>query len=164
MIDLVAVDYHVRQLHARFVDAVWRQDADGFSGCFARDAVWKIAGMEMTGRAEIADGCRRLLGRCEHIRLIVGQPILSVGEDGVLTSRVYVTEMTRLDTATQVIVFGAYFDHYVEEDGGWRFARRHWSFHYRGPFAIGEYNPYPDYGPPPGMPALDEPTYVRPQA
>ena len=47
MNDLIAADVGIRQLHARFADAVWRQDDAEFSGCFASDGLWKIAGMEI---------------------------------------------------------------------------------------------------------------------
>jgi SnoaL-like domain len=65
--DFISADCGIRQLHARFADSVWRQDADEFSGCFGNDGEWKIAGMVMRGRTEIADACVRMLGRCSHI-------------------------------------------------------------------------------------------------
>ena len=47
MSDFVAAEAGIRQLHARFVDAVWRKDADAFAECFAHDGEWKIAGLEL---------------------------------------------------------------------------------------------------------------------
>jgi hypothetical protein len=35
--EFLIADCGIRQLHARFTDAVWRQDADEFSGCFTTD-------------------------------------------------------------------------------------------------------------------------------
>ncbi|HSI19015.1 MAG TPA: nuclear transport factor 2 family protein [Sphingomonas sp.] len=161
MTDFVVADCGIRQLHARFVDAVWRQDAASFADCFASDGVWKIAGMVITGPEEIGEACGRLLGRCERIQLVVGQPILEVG-DGTAIGRLQVTEFAKKHDGTSAITFGTYYDRYVEQDGAWRFRWRHWSMAYHGPVDMsGAYVVPPDYGPFPAMPGVDEPTFVR---
>jgi hypothetical protein len=38
---------------ARFLDAVWRKDADSLATCFVQDGEWKLAGLHMRGRSEI---------------------------------------------------------------------------------------------------------------
>jgi hypothetical protein len=161
MTDFVIADCGIRQLHARFADAVWRQDAKSFSECFARNGEWKIAGMHVRGRPAMVEACGTLLGRCERIQLICGQPILAVA-DGTATGRLQVTELTRKRDGTSALTFGTYHDWYVEEDGAWRFQRRHWSMAYHGPVDMSvPYVEQPDYGPFPAMPAADEPTFVR---
>ena len=161
MTDFVTADCGIRQLHARFVDAVWRQDAQSFSECFATTGVWKIAGMVMTGRDEIADACRNLLGRCERIQLVSGQPILEVGE-GTAIGRLQMTEFAKKKDGGTAITFGVYYDRYVDEDGAWRFQWRHWSMAYHGPTDLsGTFIEPVDYGAFPGMPGADEPTFVR---
>ncbi|WP_380781045.1 nuclear transport factor 2 family protein [Sphingomonas sp. R86520] len=161
MTDFVTADCGIRQLHARFVDAVWRQDATAFSDCFAPDGIWKIAGMVMTGREEIAEACGKLLGRCERIQLVVGQPILEVGE-GIAIGRLQVTEFAKKHDGTSAITFGTYYDRYVEQDGAWRFQWRHWTMAYHGPTDLsGGFVVPSDYGAFPGMPGVDEPTFVR---
>jgi len=161
MTDFMVADCGIRQLHARFTDAVWRQDAASFADCFARYGVWKIAGMVITGRDEIGDACVRLLGRCERIQLVSGQPILEVGE-GVAIGRLQMTEFARKHDGSSAITFGTYYDRYVEGDGAWRFQWRHWSMAYHGPVDMsGTYIVPPDYGAFPGMPAVNEATYVR---
>jgi ketosteroid isomerase-like protein len=161
MTNLIAADHGIRQLHARFVDAVWRQDATEFAACWTREGLWKIAGMEVRGRAALQDACTLMLGRCKHIHLIVGLPILEADGDEVL-GRLNMTELTTMADDSSALVMGWYHDRYAEEDGRWRFKTRHWSFKYRGPPALGgEYFPTPDYGAFPGFPAADEPTYVR---
>ena len=161
MTDFVTADCGIRQLHARYADAVWRQDAASFADCFALDGVWKIAGMEMAGRAAIGEACGTLLGRCERIRLITGQPILEVG-DGVASGRLQMTELTRMRDGTSAMTFGTYHDRYVVQDGAWRFQHRHWTLAYRGPVDMSApFVASPDYGPFPGGPAADEPTIVR---
>ncbi len=160
-IDMLAADFGIRQLHARFADAVWRQDADAFASCWARAGAWKIAGLHLQGRDAIAQGCGQLLGRCSRIHLVSGQPIL--GEvDGGVRGRLGMTEFAWMPDGTQFITFGQYHDRYVEEDGCWRFAERFWSFKYRGPIDLSApLVDTPDYGAFPAHPGPDEDTYVR---
>ena len=35
MTEFVIAESGIRQLHARYIDAVWRKDADAFANCFA---------------------------------------------------------------------------------------------------------------------------------
>jgi uncharacterized protein (TIGR02246 family) len=155
-------DCGIRQLHARFVDAVWRQDDSAFADCFARDGEWKIAGLHFQGRDQIAEACRNLLGRCSHIHLLVGLPILEVGE-GTAIGRLNMTEFSRMHDGSTAMTIGLYHDHYVDQDGRWRFAKRHWVMKYRGPPDLtGHFADTPNYGSFPEMPAADEQTYVRP--
>ncbi|MDP3674408.1 MAG: nuclear transport factor 2 family protein [Novosphingobium sp.] len=162
MTDFAAADAGIRQLHGRFADAVWRQDDAEFAACFASEGVWKIAGMEFTGREQIADACRRMLGRCSHIHLITGLPILEV-DGGTAKGRLSLTEFARMQDGTTAMTIGWYHDSYVEEDGRWCFARRHWSMKYRGaPDLTGHFAGTPNYGAFPSAPAEDEATYVRP--
>jgi uncharacterized protein (TIGR02246 family) len=157
----IAADSGIRQLHARFADAVWRQDADDFAACFATEGEWKIAGMHLKGRAAIGEACTRLLGRCSHIHLLTGLPVLEV-DGATAIGRLSMTEFARMHDGSTAMTIGWYHDRYVEQEGRWRFAHRHWSMKYRGaPDLTGGFVDTPSYGSPPGMPGADEPTYVR---
>jgi ketosteroid isomerase-like protein len=50
MTDLMTAEFAVRQLHDRYIDAVWRKDSESFGALFAKGAEWKIAGMHLRGR------------------------------------------------------------------------------------------------------------------
>ena len=159
--DMIAADFGIRQLHARFVDAVWRQDAEAFAACWTREGVWKIAGLQVTGREALAEACRNLLGRCRRIHLVVGPAILEAEGAGVI-GRLNLTEFATMNDGSTAMTIGWYHDRYAEEDGQWRFASRHWSFKYRGaPDLTGTFVETPEYGAFPGFPAADEETYVR---
>jgi len=161
MTELWVADSGIRQLHARFVDAVWRKDSEAFGNCFAEDGEWKIAGLHMRGRADVGSGFGRLLGVCERVRLIVGDPILEVG-DGVASGRMQVTELAKMMDGSSAITLGVYYDRYVEAGDRWLFKWRHWGFHYRGPFDLSvPFSDYPEFGPPPNLPGPDEPTFTR---
>lgn len=162
MNDFVIAECGIRQLHARFVDAVWRQDFAAFADCFASDGIWKIAGFELTGRDEIREQSAKMLSRCEWIQLITQTPILEVTGDTAI-GRQPMVEFARMPDGSGAMTIGYYHDHYVLEDGQWRFRKRHWSMKYRGPSDLsGLFAGTSDYGAFPAMPAPDEATYVRP--
>ena len=162
MDDFTVAAVGIGQLHARFADAVFRMDIDEFAACFAAEGEWKIAGMDLAGRAAIHEAAGRLLTRCEKIQLLAGTPILDVAGD-TAQGRQQMTELAKMPDGTGFITFGVYHDRYVLEDGRWRFARRHWSFKYRGPFDLSAaLVPTDDYGAFPDGPGDDEATYVRP--
>jgi hypothetical protein len=161
MTEFVVADSGIRQLHARFADAVWRKDADAFADCFTEDAEWKIAGLHIRGREDIGSLIGNLLSTYERILLILGTPLLEVGQ-GVASGRIQMTEYAKMADGDSAMTIGIYYDRYVEESDGWRFQWRHFSLHYRGPTDLSAaFVESPDYGPPPGMPAPEEPTLTR---
>lgn len=158
MHEFVVAECGVRQLLGRFTDAVWRKDSAAFADCFSEGAVWKIAGMRFEGRAQIASACEGLLGRCERIRLITETPLLEVNGD-TAQGRVPVTEMAKMPDGSATLTMGVYHDRFVLEGEVWRFAWRHFSLHYRGPFEMpAGFIPSPDYGVFPGGPEEGEET------
>lgn len=161
MTDFVVAECGIRQLHARFIDAVFRKDAEAFADCFAENAEWKIAGLHIRSRAEIGGLFGKLMGICARVQLIMGTPILDV-EQGTAAGRVNVTELAKMTDGTSALTLGVYHDRYVEEGGRWRFQWRHFSLHYRGPTDLSAaLVDSPDYGAFPGRPEADEPTLTR---
>jgi uncharacterized protein (TIGR02246 family) len=156
--DFLIADGAIRQLHAVYVDAVWRQDIDAFADCFAEDAEWKIAGAHVRGRAEIQNQLRIFLAASERVLMFPGTPILEIGSQ-TATGRIYVTEYIKRRDGSALRTIGVYYDHYVERSDRWRFQSRHWHLYYRGPPDLsGPFHDCQEYGPPPGMPGLDAPT------
>jgi len=159
--ELLLAEAGIRQLHARYVDAVWRKDLAAFVDCFAQDAEWKIAGMHLRGRLEIEGAIARLLGACERVLMTVGTPVLEI-RHGSAIGRLYCLEYARLVGAAPVMNIGIYYDRYLKEGGRWLFQWRHWSLQYRGPPDLSApFVDSPDYGPFPNMPPSDAPTIVR---
>jgi uncharacterized protein (TIGR02246 family) len=161
MTEFVVADSGIRQLHARFIDAVWRKDADAFAQCFARDAEWKIAGQHFRGRAEIGATIGKLLAACARVQIMAGTPLLEVGQ-GTATGRIQMTELARMADGSSAMTLGVYYDRYLEVEERWLFQWRHFALHYRGPVDLSaDLVDSPDYGPFPGMPAPDELTLTR---
>ena len=158
MAEFVVAEAGVRQLYARYTDAVWRKDADSFGDCFTENAEWRIAGQILRGRPEIVTMIKRVFPRYERILLNFRTPILDLA-DGTANARTLVSEQSLLQ-GRPFGPIGTYFDRCVDEGGRWRFAWRLFQTHYSGPPDLtGEFFENPDFGPPPAMPSLDAPTY-----
>ena len=162
MTDFLAAECGIRQLHGRYADAIWRQDSAAFAKCWTQDAVWKISGREALGRAEIAALFEASVAPSERVMMWSGIPVLEVGV-GTATGRVQVTELIKRKTGEAFRTLALYYDHYREDAGHWRFARRHFNMYYFGPPDLSGdiYDGVLEYGPPPGMPGADDPTPVR---
>lgn len=155
MSEFAAAEAGIRQLHARYTDAVWRKDAVAFGECFAEDGEWRISGMLLKGRPEISEMIGRILADARHVLISFATPILEV--DGQrATGRTYVTEKCSWTHRDPNISIGRYYEHFVEQDGRWLFAWRLFQILYSGPADLtGTYHDQPDFGPPPGMPPRD---------
>ncbi|MXO89948.1 nuclear transport factor 2 family protein [Pontixanthobacter aquaemixtae] len=162
MDDFTVAAVGIGQLHARFVDAVFRQDIRQFADCFAKEGVWKIGGRVMEGRETIFELTGPMLSYCERIQLVALQPLLDLTDEGAV-GRQQMIEFSKMKDGSGAMTIGVYHDRYVLEEGQWRFAKRHWSFKYRGPHDFsGGFADTPDYGAFPSGPADDEETYIRP--
>ena len=161
MSDFLIVECAVRQLHARYVDALWRKDPESFAELFAEDAEWKVAGMQLRGRAEIKAEFAKFMRHIDRTFMIFGTPIVEIVE-GVVSSRTYVTENNKFVSGRTASTIGIYYERFVEEGNRWRFKWRHWNLWYIGPpdFSAPLYQ-CKEFGPPPGMPGPDDPTTVR---
>lgn len=145
----------VRELHARYTDAVWRKDFSAFAQCFSYDAEWRIGGLVLRGRQQIEETIEKILANFRRVLITFQSPILHIGKDG-LTGRTYMQEQVARIDGTSSIAIGRYYENFLQEDGRWRFAWRLFERHYSGPLDLsGEFYEWPDYGPPPAMPPCD---------
>lgn len=145
----------IRQLHARYGDAVWRQDLDAFGDCFTDDGEWRISGRAFRGRTQIKAFMGTVFPLFRRILLTLRTPMLTVG-DGTASARTYITEQSvRLD-GQPLLAIGTYFEHFVEQGGQWRFSWRLFQAEYAGASDMtGAVYDNPDWGAPPAMPPLD---------
>ena len=95
MTEFLVAEAAVRQLYARYTDAVWRKDAEAFGDCFTENAEWRISGNVLRGRAEIVGMIARVFPRYTRILLNFRDPILDVG-DGTANARTLVSEQSVL--------------------------------------------------------------------
>lgn len=155
MTDLMAAERGIRDLHARYTDAVFRQDFDAFADCFTREGEWRISGRVFTGRQEIREGISIILDKFIRVLITFRTPMVEL-VDGEIVARSYVDEKCAWKNGNRNISIGRYYERFAEEDGRWRFSWRLFQLLYRGdPDLSGAFFDHPDYGPPPGMPPLD---------
>ena len=157
---LLRADAGVRQLYARYADAVWRADRAAFEDCFADDAVWKISGQVIEGRGACGAFFAKAIALSLRVTFWPGPPALHVA-DGIVTGRLQATELIRRADGG-IRTLGIYYDRYVENGGIWRLSWHHFDMLYFGaPDLSDAMLDTPDYGPPPGMPGPDDPSTVR---
>jgi hypothetical protein len=155
MTDFLTAETAVRQLHARYADAVWRKDFVAFGDCFTEDAEWRIAGNIFRGRAHIVQTIERVMVDYKRVLMTFRAPLIAVG-DGTVAARTYVTEDRAVIKARPGMSIGRYYERIVDQGDRWRFKWRLFQLLYLGPPDLsGSFFENPDYGAPPGMPELD---------
>lgn len=131
MSDLLNAEYGIRQLHARYIDALWRKDAAALAKCYDEEGEWNIAGLHMRGRDEIAAAFEKLIAPQHRVLMRIGVPLLDIGV-GVATGRLYATEDVKRNDGTAARNIGIYEDRYAGEGPLWRFLSRSWTLVYKG--------------------------------
>lgn len=156
MKDFVVAECMIRQLHARYVDAVWRKDIESFADCFTEDCEWRIAGMVLTGRDTIKESMAQFFTGFRRILLTMRTPSLSLDGPGLASARTYFTENSVMADGTPLAAIGSYYERFVDEGDRWRFSWRVFRTEYAAsPDFTGPFYDNPDYGAPPAMPPRD---------
>ena len=126
----------IRDLNARYIDAVNRYSADDWSATWAEDASWDLLGHEVEATWQGA------MGSFEFALMMLNSGTLQV--DGQrATGRWYLTEHLKPKDGDANMVLGVYDDEYSCESGSWLFTRRRYRILYQGaPDLSGNYNPY----------------------
>ncbi|MCB2077849.1 MAG: nuclear transport factor 2 family protein [Novosphingobium sp.] len=158
-VDFLIAQAGVIQLHARYTDAIWRQDIEAFTDCFTEDAEWRIGGRTMIGRDAIVGQMSAVFPKFRRILMTMRAPYVEVTPEGAST-RTYVTENNVFADGTPVTAIGTYFDRVVDGGQGWRFRWRLFQTSYLGPadFTGTFFEGNPDFGAAPAMPPLDAET------
>jgi hypothetical protein len=161
MTDLVTADAEIRQLYARYADAVWRKDFDAVGECYSEDGEWRIGGAILRGRTEVVGHLTMVLARFRRVLVTLRTPLITVtGETA--TGRTYVTERGAFIDGNAIAPIGTYFDRMIREGGRWRFTWRLFQTCYVGPPDLsGDFYDNPEFGPPPSMPERDTVTFNR---
>ena len=156
-LEFLIAEAAIRQLYARYADAVWRKDRAALADCFTADAVWKIAGRTLTGRQEIGDFFEASVGASQKVMFWWGNPVLEIsGSEG--TGRLQVTELIKREDV-ELRSLAIYYERYRSVEGRWLLSFHHFNMHYLGaPDLSGDLYDCLEYGAPPGFPAPDDPT------
>jgi ketosteroid isomerase-like protein len=157
---MIEADFAIRQLHARYMDAVWRMDFDAFGDCFTDDCEWRIGGVVLRGRDEIVEHNRTLFTtKFKRLFITLRTPILELHEDGTASGRTYFSAQNLMADGSGFSPLGVYYERFVDGGDRWRSSWRLFQTLYTGPADLsGSFHDVPDFGAPPAMPPLDATT------
>lgn len=116
-------DFAIRELVARYIDAVNRDDTPGWEATWAEQGVWDVDGSRAQGREHRLAMYLSARGLFSFVFMMQGSGILEI-DAPCARGRWYLTEhLVRVD-GTPVTVHGCYEDRYLRENGDWRFEER----------------------------------------
>lgn len=113
----------IRERIEAYSDAVFRHDADAWIACWAEDGVWKLPGIDVTGRPQIKAAWQGAMAAFEMAGFFAVPGSIRISGDRA-KARVYTQEILLLKAGGMRRIVGAYDDDLVKQDGVWRFASR----------------------------------------
>lgn len=135
----------IRDLTARFSDAVNRRDPATLAALFTADGSWQVPGLPpMVGQDAISEFFTGVLQNFEGIIQLTHSGHVEV--DGAEARATwYVSELTKDVGGNASTVAIVYTDAHVETEVGWRFTHRVCDFLHQRPLdPAGDWNPHPD--------------------
>lgn len=143
-LDELSSQLEVRDLTARFSDAVNRRDADALAALFTADGAWQVPGLApLVGHDAIRGFFAGVLQNFEAIVQLSHSGHVEVdGDDARATW--YVSELTKDVEGNASTVALVYTDTHVHTEEGWRFADRTCAFLHQRPLdPPGDWQPHP---------------------
>jgi len=136
----------IRQLVARYADAVNTRNKDTWASTWAEAATWALPGMEQQGRANIVSMWQGAMAGFPFVfHMMHSAPSISVDGDSA-TARWYLSEFIQDAQQNNSMNLGAYDDQMSCIDGQWLFTRREFNILYTGPADLsGTLIPYPHF-------------------
>lgn len=134
----------IRDTAARFTDAVNRSDGPALGELFTDDGEWLVPGMPTTvGRAAAAERIEGLRTTFANLVQLMHSGHVNIDGDRA-TARWYLSETASSADGASFAFTGIYEDEFVRTADGWRFARRAFTFLYRGKAELaGKWYPHP---------------------
>ena len=143
MNDKAADELAIRNLVARYSDAVNRRDAGAWGATWADNGEWLLMGQSTRGRDNIVAFWEKLMQGFPFVMQLVHSGTVEVDGDRGL-GRLYLTEISKSPDGTAGSSVGVYHDRFVREQGEWRFAQRQFNLLYMGPPDLsGQLIPFP---------------------
>ena len=122
----------IRDLVARYADAVARRDAEAWAATWAEDGEWHIFGQPTRGRDAVVALWKTLMGTLPFVLQVPSSGIIRVaGARG--TGRWHVTEYGKRNDGAGTLTLGTYQDEYCRRGDDWRFRLRRFDALYMGP-------------------------------
>jgi hypothetical protein len=134
----------IRNLLARYGDAVCRRNAESWIATWAPDCTWDLGGGRVTsGHDETLALWRTSIAKYPWVaQLPASGSVASIDGDGdAAQGQWYVLELNHTLDGTGVLHLAHYADTYVRRPDGWRFQTRRFHLIYRGAMDPGELRP-----------------------
>ena len=132
----------IRDLVARYIDAVNRYHQADWTATWSESATWNLMGMEVDGRDAIVGLWQGAMQSFDFALMMLNSGTLEIDGD-TASGRWYITEHIKPTEGDPNITLGVYDDRYVKENGQWLFAHRHYNVIYQGAADYsGNYTPY----------------------
>ena len=133
----------VRNLVARYCDAVCRRDPAAWAATWAADATWDLGGGRVThGREEAVQLWTTATARYPWVAQLAPTGTVEItGDTG--TGAWWVLELNHRADGEGVLHLGHYDDTYRRTDEGWQFTSRRFAMVYRGALDPGTVVPLP---------------------
>lgn len=122
----------LRNLMARYIDAVNRYDEAAWAATWAQDSVWNLLGNPVEGRDNILALWRQMMQTFEFAIMMPSSSLFEINGD-TASGHWYLHEYTRDLEGTATTVLSRYLDTYVKQDGEWLYQSREYNFIYNGP-------------------------------
>ncbi len=113
----------IRERIDAYGDAVFRHDADDWISCWAEDAVWRLPGLEVSGRDKVKAAWQGAMAGFSLAAFFATPGSIRV-TGAAAEARVYTQETLRMTDGAMRRIVGAYEDKLVKVDGRWLFASR----------------------------------------
>lgn len=140
----VADELAIRNLLARYGDAVVRRDPDAWIDTWAPDCTWDLGRGRVThGHDETLTLWRTSIAKYPWVAQLPASGFVEL-VDGVVHGTWYVLELNHVEDGSGVLHLGHYRDTYTQVDGEWRFATRRFHLVYRGAMDAGTVRPLED--------------------
>ena len=125
-------ELELRNLMARYVDAVNRRDPEAWIDTWAEDGSWNLLGNPVTGRDNILALWEQMMATFEFALLLPSSCLFEVDGESA-SGHWYLHEYSRDLEGNRSAIISRYDDTYVKRDGRWLFASRAYNFIYNGP-------------------------------
>jgi ketosteroid isomerase-like protein len=116
----------IRERIEAYSDAVFRHDAEDWIDCWADDGVWRLPGIDVSGKANIKAAWIGAMGGFAMAGFFATPGAIQIDGDRALV-RVYTLEVLVLKAGGVRKIVGAYDDELVKQAGIWRFASRRYT-------------------------------------
>ncbi len=139
----VEIELAVRNLVARYGDAVCRRHEGDWAATWAEDCEWQLDDDRIThGRDATVALWRTSIAKYAWVAQLPTSGVITVDDSGVRGTW-YIQEFNHRVDGTAVMHLGRYLDTYVETAEGWQFASRRLHMMYRGAMDVGRLTPLP---------------------